>query len=280
MKPLLSLLPCLSHAEAKLNTASLPTVLPLGGHEVACAPQHLHLDHMLLSTYTLYWSLEDIYKAYSTFPTSKESFYCKTETFMTLFCYIKGPELRIFTICVKDFLLCLLQVKQTTYFYMALRISLKAPETQLPQAVFCYQEQSRGRLWHPWFYLEQLCPGQWLPLQADRQRNLTHLYKLSSAAWLCYHLMVTHIKQTDIILLKAFCHQYHRTGWVSRSTGEPSCLPQFALIQDGHLLGEWSHWCCSCFLSFMHKFTNEDGINTPKKNSSLSNSYLICQVEK
>lgn len=146
MKPRLSLLPCLSHAEAKLNTASLPTVLPLGGHEVACAPQHLHLDHMLLSTYTLYWSLEDIYKAYSTFPTSKESFYCKTETFMTLFCYIKGPELRIFTICVKDFLLCLLQVKQTTYFYMALRISLKAPETQLPQAVFCYQEQSRGRL--------------------------------------------------------------------------------------------------------------------------------------
>lgn len=138
MKPLLSLLPYFSHAEAKLNTTSLPTVLPLRGHDAACAPLHLHLEHMLLSTCTLYWSLEDIYKAYSTFSTSKESFYCKTQTFMTLFCYIKGPELRIFNICVKDFLLCLLWVKQTTYFYMALKIGLKAPETQLPQAVFCY----------------------------------------------------------------------------------------------------------------------------------------------
>lgn len=77
----------------------------------------------------MHWNLQGLYKAYSTFSTSKESFCCRTETFTTPFRYIKGTVLRIFAICAKDFLLvCLLGVKQTNYFYMALKTSLKAPK--------------------------------------------------------------------------------------------------------------------------------------------------------
>lgn len=130
-------------------TTPPPPPGPSRGQDVAWTPHHLHLEFLLLSTHTVHWSSEDFYKAYSTFSTSKESFCCRTGTFMTPFCYIKGTGLRIFTICAKDFLLlCLLGVKQTTYFYMALKTSLKAPENQLQQAVFCYQQQNRGRLQH------------------------------------------------------------------------------------------------------------------------------------
>lgn len=130
----------------------------------------------------MHCNLQDLYKAYSTFSTSKESFCCRTGTFTTPFHYIKGTVLRIFAICAEDFLLvCLLGVKQTTYFYMALKTSLKAPENQLQRAVFCYQQQNRGRLQHLWFYLDQLCLGQLLQLLVDKHRNPICLFKISSA---------------------------------------------------------------------------------------------------
>lgn len=175
----------------------LPWVIAGARPVLGLTPQPRHVEPLPVSTHTPHWNLQGLYKAYSTFSTSKESFCCRTGTFTTPSHYIKRTVLRIFTICAKDFLLvCLLGVKQTTYFYMALKTSLKAPENQLQWAVFCYQQQNRGRLQHLWFYLQQLCLGQLLLLD-DKHRNLICLFKFSLAVqkdW-CDHRMVTHIKE-------------------------------------------------------------------------------------
>lgn len=93
----------------------------------------------------MHWNLQCLYKVYSTLSTSKESFCCRTGTFTTPFHYIKGTVLRIFAICAKDFLLvCLLGVKQTTYFYMALKTSLKAPENQLQGVCSATSSKTEG----------------------------------------------------------------------------------------------------------------------------------------
>lgn len=201
LKPLVSLLSHWRCVEDCLSCSSpTPTVGVIAQARtlLGLTPQHLHLEPLLVSTHTVHWNLQGLYKAYSTFSTSKESFCCRTGTFTAPFHYIKGTVLRIFAICAKDFLLvCLLGVKQTTYFYMALKTSLKAPENQLQRAAFCYQQQNRGRLQHLWFYLEQLCLGQLLQLLVDKHRNLICLFKFSSAVQkeLVHHLMVTHIKE-------------------------------------------------------------------------------------
>lgn len=89
LNPLVSLLSYCGHAEDCIHCASVPTVI-LGARTLLRL--HLHLGALLLSTHTVHWSLEEVYKAYSTFSTSKESFHCRTGTFMTPFCYIKGTE--------------------------------------------------------------------------------------------------------------------------------------------------------------------------------------------
>lgn len=195
LKPLVSLLRYCGHAEDCLNCTS-PSQ-SFWGQDAAWTPQHLHLEPLLLSTHTVHWSSEDLYKAYSTYSTSKESFHRRIGTFMTPFCYIKGTRLRIFTICADDFLLlCLLGVKQTTYFYMALKTSLKAPENQLQQAVFCYQQQNRGRLQHLWFYLEQLCNCYNCRLTGKEiSLACSNSVQQSERTDKCDHLTVIHIKE-------------------------------------------------------------------------------------
>lgn len=97
LEPPISLLSHLSCSEECLNYSRPHSPESLWGpghcldsfHSTSCA---VHLEPLLLSTHTIHWNLQDLYKAYSTFSTSKESFCCKTGTFTTPFCYIKGIE--------------------------------------------------------------------------------------------------------------------------------------------------------------------------------------------